>query len=68
MTETTRPPTVRVIADHTPGTHRTDSEDLWWWLPIIGPTASALAFLLARHAAAGWTGVPATPGGAEAAG
>ena len=53
MTETTRPTTVRVIADHTPGAHRTDSEDLWWWLPIIGPTGSALAFLLARHAATG---------------
>ena len=55
MTETTRPTTVRVIADHTPGAHRTDSEDLWWWLPIIGPTASALAFLFARHAATGET-------------
>jgi hypothetical protein len=21
-----------------------------WWLPVIGPTATALAFLLARHA------------------
>jgi hypothetical protein len=51
MTETTRPTTVRVIADHTPGPHRTDSDDLWWWLPIIGPTASALAYLFARHAA-----------------
>ena len=52
MTETTRSPMVRVIADHTPGVHRTDSDDLWaWWLPIIGPTASALAFLFARHAA-----------------
>ncbi len=55
MTETTRPTTVRVIADHTPGAHRTDSEDLWWWLPIIGPTAGVLAFLLARHAATGET-------------
>ena len=55
MTETTRPTTVRVIADHTPGAHRTDSEDLWWWLPIIGPTASALAFLFARDAATGET-------------
>ena len=46
MTETTRPTSVRVIADPTPGAHRTDSDDLCWWLPIIGPTASALAFLL----------------------
>ena len=29
MTETTRPTSVRVIADHTPGPHRTDSDDLW---------------------------------------
>jgi hypothetical protein len=51
MTETTRPRVVRVIADHTPGVHRTDSDDLWaWWLPIIGPTPSTLAYLLARHA------------------
>ena len=55
MTETTRPTTVRVIGDHTPGAHRTDSEDLWWWLPIIGPTASSLAFIFARHAAQGET-------------
>ena len=26
-----------------------------WWLPIIGPTASALAYLFARHAATGET-------------
>jgi hypothetical protein len=51
MTETTRATSVRVIADHTPGAHHTDSDDLCWWLPIIGPTCSALAFLFARHAA-----------------
>ena len=51
MTETTRPTSVRVIADHTPGPHRTDSDDLCWWLPIIGPTASVLAYRFARHAA-----------------
>jgi hypothetical protein len=28
-----------VIADHTPGPHRTDSDDIFWWLPVIGPTA-----------------------------
>jgi hypothetical protein len=26
-----------------------------WWLPVIGPTASALAFTLARHAQTGDT-------------
>lgn len=26
-----------------------------WWLPVIGPTATALAFLLARHATHGDT-------------
>ncbi len=51
MNDTTRPDTVRVIADHTPGPHRTDSDDLGWWLPIIGPTASVLAYRFARHAA-----------------
>ena len=47
---TTRPERIIVIADHTPGPHQTDTEDNWWWLPVIGPTATALAFLLARHA------------------
>ena len=52
MTETTRPTSVRVIADHTPGPHRTDSDDL---MGVVAadhrPPASALAFLFARHAA-----------------
>ena len=26
---TTRPTILHVIADHTPGPHRTDSDDLW---------------------------------------
>lgn len=47
---TTRPERIIAIADHTPGPHQTDTEDNWWWLPVIGPTATALAFLLARHA------------------
>ena len=51
MTETVRPERIRVIADPTPGRHRTDSDEILWWLPIIGPTASALAFVFARHAA-----------------
>ena len=50
MTDSTRPDRIIVIADHTPGPHQTDAEDNWWWLPVIGPTATALAFLLARHA------------------
>jgi hypothetical protein len=50
MSDTTRPDRIRVIADPGPGLHRTDSEELLWWLPILGPTASALAFLFARHA------------------
>ena len=51
MTDTTRPDLLRVIADDTSGVHRTDSEDICWWLPVIGPTATVLAYLFARHAA-----------------
>ena len=51
MNDTTRPTSVRVIADHCDGPHRTDSDDIWWWLPVLGPTATVLAYLLARHAA-----------------
>jgi hypothetical protein len=51
MTDSTRPALLRVIADDTPGPHRTDSDDICWWLPIIGPTATVLAHLFARHAA-----------------
>jgi hypothetical protein len=54
-TTTTRPERLIVVADHTPGAHRTDSEQIAWWLPVIGPTASALAFTLARHARNGET-------------
>jgi hypothetical protein len=45
-----RPTHLRVIADPTPGVHRTDSDDITWWLPILGPTATWLAHSLARHA------------------
>jgi hypothetical protein len=51
MSDSTRPDRIRVIADPTPGPHRTDSDDFLWWLPILGPTASILAFVFARHAA-----------------
>lgn len=46
----TRPALLYVAADHTPGEHVTDSDDIWWWLPILGPTASVLAYNLARFA------------------
>jgi hypothetical protein len=47
---TSRPDHITVIADHTPGEHATDSEDFWWWLPVIGPSGTLLAYLLSRHA------------------
>jgi hypothetical protein len=53
MSDTTRPDCLRVIADPTAGPHRTDSDEILWWLPTLGPTASALAFVFARHAAHG---------------
>ncbi|WP_040494319.1 hypothetical protein [Ilumatobacter nonamiensis] len=45
-----RPTHLNVVADHTPGEHVTDSDDIWWWLPVLGPTATVLAFNLARNA------------------
>jgi len=47
------PEVVHVCADTTPGTHRTDSDDIYWWLPIIGPTATVLAQTLARYTPSG---------------
>ena len=47
------PELVHVCADTTPGAHRTDSDDAYWWLPIIGPTAMVLAQTLARHTPSG---------------
>lgn len=32
-----------MCADTTPGVHRTDSDEILWWLPVIGPTATVLA-------------------------
>ena len=45
-----RPTHLNVAADHTAGEHVTDSDDIWWWLPILGPTATVLAYNLARYA------------------
>jgi hypothetical protein len=42
---------IRVIADSTFGPHRSDSDEILRWLPILGPTSSTLAFVFARHAA-----------------
>lgn len=48
-----RPDVLHVCDDTTPGVHRTDSDDIFWWLPIIGPTATVLAHTLARQSPAG---------------
>ncbi len=50
MTASARPELLRVSGDPAPGPHRVDSDDMWWWLPWLGPTATLLAHLLARHA------------------
>lgn len=50
-----RPDRLIVVADHTPGRHQTDSEEIAWWLPVIGPTPTVLAVTLARHARRGDT-------------
>jgi hypothetical protein len=55
MDLSTRPAPLIVVGDHTSGPHRTDSDHLAWWLPVLGPTASALAATLARHARQGDT-------------
>jgi hypothetical protein len=51
MDTTVLPDRLRVCFDTTPGAHRTDSDDIFWWLPIIGPTATVLAYTLTRHTA-----------------
>ena len=50
MDHSMRPDRLIVVADHTPGRHPTDSDQIAWWLPVIGPTASVLAVTLAHHA------------------
>jgi hypothetical protein len=52
---TVRPDRLIVVADHTPGAHQADSEQIGWWLPVIGPTATTLAYTLARTARTGDT-------------
>jgi hypothetical protein len=48
-----RPDHLHVCADTAPGVHATDSVEIEWWLPIIGPTAAVLAQILARHTPTG---------------
>jgi hypothetical protein len=50
-----RPDHLHVCSDTTPGVHQTDSPDIEWWLPVIGPTAAVLAQTLARYVEAGGT-------------
>lgn len=39
----TKPATIHVILDQTPGRHPVlDPAELRWWLPVLGPTATAL--------------------------
>jgi hypothetical protein len=45
-----RPTQLIVVADHRLGTHRTDSDEIGWWLPVIGPTSTILARTLAHRA------------------
>jgi len=52
-TSIVRPDAIHACADTTAGVHRTDSDDIYWWLPIIGPTATVLAHTLARHCPVG---------------
>ena len=55
MSTTDRPEQITVCLDTTPGAHRTDSDEIGWWLPIIGPTATILAYTFARQTAAAGT-------------
>jgi hypothetical protein len=51
MTVPELPDRLHVALDSTPGVHRTDSDDMFWRLPILGPTATVLAWTLARNTA-----------------
>jgi hypothetical protein len=59
MPKSSRPSSVRVIADRTPGPHRTDSDQALWWWPVLGPCSAAVAFHLSRSAAIAETTWPA---------
>ena len=51
MSSLDRPDRITVCLDTTPGPHRTDSDEIGWWLPVIGPTATILAYTFARNTA-----------------
>ena len=42
------PNLLHVCRDTTPGVHETGSDEIFWWLPVLGPPASVLAHTLAR--------------------
>ncbi|HWL43028.1 MAG TPA: hypothetical protein VNQ73_08795 [Ilumatobacter sp.] len=42
------PDLLHVCRDTTPGAHETGSDEIFWWLPVLGPTASVLAHTLGR--------------------
>lgn len=52
-----RPARLFVVADHTPGQHAADSDEIEWWLPVLGPAAAVLIHALAgsaRHEDHAW--------------
>jgi hypothetical protein len=51
MSTTDRPQQITVCLDTTLGAHHTDSDEIGWWLPVIGPTATILAYTFARQTA-----------------
>ena len=52
-TPAARPARLTVIADHRPGRHHVDTDEIGWWLPIIGPTSACLARTLAHRSREG---------------
>jgi hypothetical protein len=55
MPPTARPDHLTAVLDLTPGRHPTDSPEIGWWLPVIGPTATVLAATLVANARGGAT-------------
>ena len=53
MSTISRPDRLIVVTDPTPGVHRTDSPEIAWWLPLVGPTGTCLAVVLAATARQG---------------